>query len=424
MSGKFFNERMCLENRKWRKAIERKQELYIRSNDIRTEFGRDYTRILHSPAYRRLKHKTQVFFATQNDHICTRIEHVNHVASVSLTISEKLGLNSELVQAIAIGHDLGHAPFGHHGEEVLAKLAKKELKMKFWHERNGLRVVDLLNTLADPDGVQENLLLTYAVRDGIISHCGEVDQNGIKPRRKAIDLERIIKKNQYQPYTWEGCVVKVSDKIAYLGRDIEDALTLRLIPPLQTRRLIRQVREQLGISIRSLSNTAIMHSFIVNLCESSDPDRGLALTREHFELMAMIKKFNYDFIYNHPRLRYYKDYASLILTSIFSVLKECESGDKTLENVLKLQNNYPVLGQYFSEWVLKYSDVGREMSESRALRQYWPTTLSAPLRRSRNMQVYHLVEPSEDYSLACIDFIAGMTDNFAERIFREITALT
>lgn len=422
MSGKFYEIRMCPENNKWEKSIARSQPLYQRTVDIRTEFGRDYTRILHSTAYRRLKHKTQVFFATQNDHVCTRIEHVNHVASVSFTISERLGLNSELVQAIAIGHDLGHAPFGHHGEEVLAELAR-EAKIKFWHERNGLRVVDRLETLADPEGIQNNLALTYAVRDGIISHCGEVDQNAMKPRRMAIDLESISKKNQYQPYTWEGCVVKISDKIAYLGRDIEDALTLRLIRPIQTKALIRTVQKQLGIPIHSISNSAIMHSFIVNLCETSNPEQGLMLSPEYLELMSIIKDFNYQSIYKHKRLSYYKNYASLILKSIYSVLQDCETGTNTIENILKLQEYYPQLGRYFSEWMLKYSDVGREMLGSRFLRQYWPTTMIAPLRRSQNQVIYFLRDNPEDYTLACVDFIAGMTDNFSERIFREITAI-
>ena len=103
----------------WNKFIDREETIYQRPNDIRSEFARDYTRILHSNGYRRLKTKTQVFFATKNDHICTRIEHVNHVASVSTTIAKNLGLNEELVNAIALGHDIGHAPFGHHGETVI-----------------------------------------------------------------------------------------------------------------------------------------------------------------------------------------------------------------------------------------------------------------------------------------------------------------
>ena len=99
-------------------------DLYHKKEDVRSDFERDYTRILHSLAYRRLKHKTQVFFNVKNDHICTRMEHVQHVESVSCTIANALGLNCELTRAIAIGHDLGHAPFGHEGEKILLRFAK------------------------------------------------------------------------------------------------------------------------------------------------------------------------------------------------------------------------------------------------------------------------------------------------------------
>lgn len=145
---------------KWRDSIKRLELLYSRDGDIRSEFVRDYTRILHSNAYRRLKRKTQVFFATENDHVCTRIEHVNHVASVSFSIAQKLGLNSELTNAIALGHDLGHAPFGHQGESVLKAIAKQNLNFDFWHEKNSLHFVDDIETLKSPAGVEQNLCLT------------------------------------------------------------------------------------------------------------------------------------------------------------------------------------------------------------------------------------------------------------------------
>src|SRR5574344_827619 len=123
---------------KWTQCISRENSLYSRGNDIRSEFERDYTRILHCQAYRRLKHKTQVFFAPQNDHVCTRMEHVQHVASVASTIAKYLGLNQELTQTIALGHDIGHAPFGHHGEDCLNGLLQQKeganAPKKFWHE--------------------------------------------------------------------------------------------------------------------------------------------------------------------------------------------------------------------------------------------------------------------------------------------------
>ena len=112
------------ENANWGKLTARSSALYNRADDVRSPFARDYTRILHSTAYRRLKHKTQVFYNIDNDHICTRMEHVAHVESVSSTIASNLGLNTELTKAIAMGHDLGHAPFGHHGETILTKLCQ------------------------------------------------------------------------------------------------------------------------------------------------------------------------------------------------------------------------------------------------------------------------------------------------------------
>ena len=118
-------------NEKWTNIIKREKELYKRNNDIRSEIERDYTRIIHSTAYRRMKHKTQVFFSPENDHICTRIEHVTYVESISHTIAKYLGLNIDLTKAIATAHDLGHAPFGHEGERVLSKISQRDLEEKF-----------------------------------------------------------------------------------------------------------------------------------------------------------------------------------------------------------------------------------------------------------------------------------------------------
>ena len=180
---KFSKEALVPENDKWELAIKRCDDLYSRKDDIRGPFARDYTRVLHSLAYRRLKHKTQVFFnAAGNDHICTRIEHVQHVESVSNTIAKELGLNEELTRAIAIAHDLGHAPFGHQGEDVIKRLTQKYLEKDFWHEQNGVYFVDDVELLEDNEKKFRNLDLTYAVRDGIISHCVELDENSIRPR--------------------------------------------------------------------------------------------------------------------------------------------------------------------------------------------------------------------------------------------------
>ena len=216
-------------NSKWENTISRILPLSYRNSDIRTEFDRDYTRIIHSNAYKRLKHKTQVFFSPENDHICTRGEHVTHVESISYTIASYLGLNTELTKAIAVAHDLGHSPFGHSGEKILSEISKRDLGSPFWHEKNGLHFVDSIELLEGHDGYKNNLNLTYGIRDGIISHCGEITENALKPRDEFIDLNNYLSPNQYSPYTWEGCVVKISDKISYIGRDIEDAITLGIL---------------------------------------------------------------------------------------------------------------------------------------------------------------------------------------------------
>ena len=226
---KFINEKADINNPKWNNLIHREKEIYKRENDLRSDFERDYNRILHSNAYKRMKHKTQVFFSPTSDHICTRMEHVSHVDSISYTISNTLGLNTELTKAISIGHDLGHAPFGHQGERILSEISKKYIGDSFWHEKNGVNIVDNIELLEDCNSNFENMNLTYAVRDGIISHCGEIDENCIKPRNGYIDLNNYTYPNQYSPYTWEGCVVKISDKISYIIRDIEDAIYLHII---------------------------------------------------------------------------------------------------------------------------------------------------------------------------------------------------
>ena len=147
-------------NAKWENIIKREVPLYQRTNDIRSPFERDYTRIIHSTAYRRLKHKTQVFFSPENDHICTRSEHVTHVESISYTIAHHLGLNTELTRAIATAHDIGHSPFGHQGEKILSKISERDVGEKFWHERNGMIMVDKVELLENPDGDKFNLDLT------------------------------------------------------------------------------------------------------------------------------------------------------------------------------------------------------------------------------------------------------------------------
>ena len=312
MRNAFENEKCSENNEKWNQSIKRETDIYARNNDIRSEFERDYTRLLHCQAYRRLKHKTQVFFAPHNDHICTRMEHVSHVASVSSTIAKYLGLNDTLTSTIAIGHDIGHAPFGHHGEDCLNNLLEQKeganAPKKFWHERNSLFFADYIETLQDPNGIEQPLNLTYAVRDGLICHCGEIDQQGIKPRKEAIDLYSMKRPGFIQPYTWEGCVVKIADKIAYLGRDIEDARAYHILDMASYRVLREIVGSTLGFerkgahalrSGKAINTTVLINDLIVDLCEQSSIEKGLCFSDEYFKFILEIKKFNFAYIYNH-----------------------------------------------------------------------------------------------------------------------------
>ncbi len=401
---KFYKHGLFKGNNKWDYSIKRYSTLYKRSDDIRSEFWRDYNRILHCKAYRRLKNKTQVFFATTNDHICTRIEHVNHVASVSYTISRYLGLNTELTNAIAIGHDLGHTPFGHQGEEILNDISIKYLNEPFWHEKNSLLFVDKFETLEDTYGKQKNLSLTYAVRDGIISHCGEVNENSIFPRKNNMNLYDIERPNQYQPYTWEGCVVKISDKISFLGRDIEDALRLKILSLNQLRELKKILEKTINVHIRAINNTALMHNFIINLCKMSSPDDGIRFSKKYLLLINLIKEFNFKNIYKHPRLNYFNKYAELIINSIFEALVNLYHNNKTLDELYRYKKTYPFLVESFSDWLIKYSDIDNNLRKQ---------------NKYENTIIFN-INSKEDYLRAIIEYISSMTDNYAIKVFNEL----
>ena len=338
-------------NSNWEKLTERRASLYSREDDVRSPFARDYTRILHSLAYRRLKHKTQVFFNIDNDHICTRMEHVAHVESVSNTIAKSLGLNDELTKAIAMGHDLGHAPFGHQGELVIRALSEQFLGEDFWHEKNGLRFVDKIELLEDNYKKSRNLNLTYAVRDGIISHCGEVDENGLKPRQELFDLNEFTKAGEYQPATWEGCVVKLSDKIAYIGRDIEDAINLGFLDEKTKNDLLKMARAN---DENVLNTTVIMHNLIIDVCENSSPEKGICLSPKFLDQINMIKDFNYTHIYGHERLIPFKEYSELVINQIFTVLKSTYDGKNSWSEIEKNKNYYPLLMDSFEKWLASY----------------------------------------------------------------------
>ncbi len=379
-------------NPKWENMIKREEKLYNDSNDLRTCFERDFTRILHSNAYKRLKHKTQVFFSPENDHICTRIEHVNYVESVSYTIANHLGLNTELTRAISIGHDIGHAPFGHKGEKVLSELSREYVGIPFWHEKNGLYMADNIELLKDREGYKRNLNLCYATRDGIISHCGEIDENSIKPRDEAIDLEKYNYPNEYAPYTWEGCIVKIADKISYIGRDIEDAIDIGFID-----KDLKDLHEITGIE---LSNSSIMNTLILDVCENSTVEKGLVFSDKALKLMNNIKEYNYKNIYSSDRMKPADEYFSVVINQIFEILKNTYNGENTIEELERVRKYYPKFITRFENWISDYWNIGQ--------------------RQGLENKILYDANNEKDYYKAIITFISGMTDNFAIDVYNEI----
>ena len=404
------------DNPKWADLIHREEALYKRERDPRSEFNRDYNRLLHCRAYRRLKHKTQVFFAPDNDHICTRIEHVNHVVSISRTIAEKLALNVDLTDAIAIGHDLGHTPFGHEGENIIREITKNELGETFWHEKNSLWFVDNIETLANEDNRQENLKLTYGVRDGIICHCGEVDDTAIKPRDEVIEnLYDLEKPSQVSPFSWEGCVVKVADKIAFYGRDAEDAINLGLMSTDNFYREVyrelnklgrkEKIRDELHSESKEINNTTLIHSFVLDLLDNSNPERGLGFSPWYQDLLKALRVVSRNLIYDNPRLEYSKKRIRLGIESIFSQLMKLENGNLSVERIDTVLKHYPILNDAFVEWMIQYSNISESLKKD---------------SRFDNKSIYDINNRGQ-YIRAVIDFISGMTDNFALNVFEEFT---
>lgn len=281
-----------------------------RAEDVRGAYYRDTTAIIHSSPFSRLKHKTQVFFAPQNDHICTRMEHVLHVASIASTICRPLGLDNELAWAIGMGHDLGHTPFGHVGERIMARLYKEKGLGGFEHEVNSLRVVRHLANHG------EGLNLTYAVQDGIVSHCGERFEKRIRPSFTVKeDLDSITTIRGLVPASFEAVVVRFSDSIAYLGRDYEDAKRLGILDGAPA--LPKAVTDRIGSK-----NSHIINNLVNDLVANSNQDDGIGFSDEVYEAVLEMKDYNYKNIYRSELLNGYTAYFTRLLTLIVNYLDD------------------------------------------------------------------------------------------------------
>jgi dGTPase len=352
----------------------RKRQRPLDKDNFRTEYQRDVHRIIYSQPFRRLRHKTQVFFLTINDHVCTRLEHSIYVAYASRTVARSLGLNEDLSEAIGLGHDIGHAPFGHHGEAVLTKIAKEYgIQEVFHHEVNSLKVVDELTIL---DGESEKgLNLTYEVRDGIVSHCGEKFERELIPGKNEKNLSGIHKRNDAGfPSTLEGCVVRMVDKIAYVGRDLEDGIEANLI---ETNDIPTDFKMTLG-----RDNGEIVGNLIMDLIrESSKYEDRICLSKEKHQALVDLKDFNYEKIYKHSRVEYFKKQAENALEALFSHLL------KEIKRTNRFESEEP------NVHVFKWLD--------------------------RFIKEMEYKEEARDEAIV-FNFISGMTDNFVLRCIDDI----
>jgi dGTPase len=324
------------------------EKLMMRSNprkdDVRGAYYRDTTAIIHSSPFRRLKHKTQVFYAPSNDHICTRMEHSLHVASIASTVCRGLGLDTELAWAIGLGHDLGHTPFGHTGEKILSSFMQEAGLGPFEHELNSLRVVDFLSEHG------KGLNLAYAVRDGIVCHNGESLVKQLKPEFTVKDLDAIVDRKTLVPSTYEGAIVRFSDTIAYLGRDFEDASRLNIV---SEEMLPDLVREKLGHT-----NATVIDALVDDVISHSNERDGICFGDELFPAVQQMIEFNYREIYKSPMLEGYERYFSRLLRLIVDYLKMLletygfeEQGYVSEKNMLAMgfYHNLQEMGEKYEE---------------------------------------------------------------------------
>ncbi len=336
---------------------------------VRTMFERDTGRIIFSMEFRRLRHKTQVFFNPQNDHICTRMEHVIYVHYIANTIGRALGLNLDLIQAIALGHDLGHAPFGHSGERMLDSCLKKYAPDRFFkHERHSLRVVDLLAEHKE----QHGLNLSFEVRDGIASHCGEAySEYELKPNRGKPTEELAFDAIYHDmPATLEGCVVRIADKIAYIGRDVEDAARAGIM---EFEDIPAAIRNTLGAT-----NGQIINTLVTDIIEHSAGQDAIILSQECGQSMEELLRENVARIYRSEKINRYETMVKNVTEGLFDVLMVAGADPEKLA-----------------------------ASDHRTFRAFAAYLAAHP-------------GPLDPLVQKVLDYIAGMTDGFATKSFEDI----
>lgn len=285
--------------------------------EIRTNFMIDRDRIIHSKSFRRLKHKTQVYIKTWGDHYRTRLTHTLEVTQVAKTIGRGLGLNEDLIEAVALGHDIGHVAFAHNGEEVLDKL----LPNGFRHNENSVRVL----TKIENGG--KGLNLTEEVLDGILHHSGF--SNGAKLAK-----------------TLEGQLVRYSDKIAYVNHDIDDSIRAGL---LDIREIPKEILQVLGDTHGKRIDTLVKDCIFTTLTNIENGVMQVSLSEDVGSKLSDLRKFMFEYIYKGPALKVERDKAKFVLEQVFIHYKN--NPDKMPElykNISKEEGLYQGVADFIS----------------------------------------------------------------------------
>lgn len=292
-------------------------------DDIRAPFFRDVDRIIHALSYTRYADKTQVYSFKQNDHISERMLHVQLVSKVARTIGRALKLNCDLIEAIALGHDVGHTPLGHTGEALLNEISLRELGEYFAHNIQGVR------HYMEVENHGEGLNLSVQVLDGIMCHNGEMLSNVYTPVAKT--KEEFLREYQEayhdlkasshnHPMTLEGCVVRISDIIGYIGRDIEDAIELGLF---ERSELPKEITEVLGNT-----NSDIMNTIILDIIENSLDKPYIALSERVYRALFALKKFNGENIYSKSMTKEDIEYYRSGMNQLYHIYLDDINGNR------------------------------------------------------------------------------------------------
>lgn len=305
------------------------------TNDIRPSFFRDIDRIIYSLSYTRYIDKTQVFSLLDNDNISKRMTHVQMVSKIARTIGRALSLNEDLIEAIALGHDIGHVPFGHVGEAILNEISIKENEGYFNHNVQSVR------TLMNVENAGRGMNLSIQVLDGILCHNGEFLSGEYKPVNKTKEsfLEEYEKcyhdkdvLKHLHPMTLEGCVVRISDIIGYIGRDMEDAVRLGV---LKKEDLPKDIVDVIGNKNKDIVNTIVL-----DVIENSFGKDYICLSDKMYETLLKMKKFNYEAIYDKATSLEDRSEYKKMFEFLFNTLCKQINDDKKEEKIFTVFLNY------------------------------------------------------------------------------------